>query len=135
MKVTTEIWIATALLHRAHREQGDFSVGEIVDRALEENLHGGYRPGLQIHASTHSVANKPPNPGRYRMLFETSRGRRRLYKAGDEFHPYREGGKVRPEESELPPDYQFLIEWYDKIYTQKRGRKRRQKLSQRRKLR
>ena len=58
------------------------------------------------------VANKLPNPGRYRMLFETRRGRRRLFREGDSFHPAREGGKVVPRAEEIPSRYRDLLEWY-----------------------
>jgi hypothetical protein len=116
LKVATEVWLATALLHTEHQGQQDFSVKEIIERALKENLGGGFRPGLLIHASTHGVASKPPNPGRYRMLHETERGRRRLFRQGDPAHPYREGGKIRPEKAELPPAYHYLVDWYDRVY-------------------
>ena len=123
MKVATEIWIATALLHRENSTQVDFAVGEIVNRALAENLAGGYRPGLHIHASTHCVANKPPNPARHRMLLETARGRRRLFKDGDPYHPYREGGKLHPEREEMPGKYAKLLGWYDSTYSSPKRRK------------
>ena len=32
------------------------------------------RPGVKVHVYQHCVANKPPNPGRYRMLYETAPG-------------------------------------------------------------
>ena len=127
MKVATEIWVAAALLHKEHPERNDFGVAEIVSRAVEENLGGGYRPGLHIHASSHCVANKQPCPAQHRMLFETARGRRRLFRSGDPYHPYRERGKVRPERAEVPQNYIHLIEWYDKAYSQKGGKKRREK--------
>lgn len=37
------------------------------------------------------MANRPPNPGRLRMLFATGEDRRRLFQAGDQYHPDREG--------------------------------------------
>lgn len=116
MQIADAIWAATALLHKEHPEAEDFEVQEIVSRAVRENLVGGFRPGLQPHASWHCVANKKPNGGRYRMLFETSRGRRRLVRDGDESHPDR-NGKIRPKEQDLPPNLQSLADWYDKIYS------------------
>jgi len=116
MQLADAIWAATALLHKEHPEAEDFEVQEIVSRAVRENLVGGFRPGLQPHASWHCVANKKPNGGRYRMLFETSRGRRRLMRDGDESHADR-NGKIRPKEQDLPPYLQPLADWYDKIYS------------------
>ena len=60
----------------------------------------------------HCVANRPPNPGRYRMLYETTEGRRRLYRKGDLYHPGRESSKITPEPEELPAGYAELLEWY-----------------------
>jgi hypothetical protein len=47
------------------------------------------------------------------MLFETSAGRRRLYRHGDPYHPAREGAKVTPSPNELPDRYRGLIDWYE----------------------
>jgi hypothetical protein len=46
------------------------------------------------------------------MLFETTEGRRRLYRKGDVYHPGREGSKITPEPGELPAEYAELLEWY-----------------------
>src|SRR5713226_5522714 len=91
LKVADEVWIATALLHREHPAASDFSIEEIVDRARREGLHDPLRPGVYVHIVSHCVANRAPNPGRYRMLFETLEGRRRLYRTSDPYHPSREG--------------------------------------------
>ena len=108
----------TALLHRHYPESDDFSVKEIVQQAQKEKVTGSatLRPGVQVHAYLHCVANKPPNPGRYRMLVETSKGRRRLFRPGDPFHPGRSSGKELPDENEIPPVYGQLIEWYRNDY-------------------
>jgi hypothetical protein len=116
IKVAVEIWLATSLLHRENPARPDFSVIEIVERAMKEGLAGGYRPGLQIHASTHCVATKPPNPARHRMLSETVRGRRRLFKPGDKFHRDRKTGKTHPSAEDLPAKYRYLIDWYEHDY-------------------
>ena len=121
IKVADEIWLATSLLHREHPEREDFSVIEIVERAMKEALAGGYRPGLQIHASTHCVANKPPNPARHRMLSETRRGRRRLFRPGDKFHRDRKSGKTHPDPENLPQKYRYLIDWYEHDYAKQNG--------------
>lgn len=119
MQIADAIWAATALLHQERPDVEDFEVQEIVSRAVRENFVGGFRPGLQPHASWHCVANKKPNGGRYRMLFETSRGRRRLMRAGDGTHPDR-NGKIRPKKEDLPAGLQPLADWYDKIYSKEK---------------
>ncbi|HEY2934401.1 MAG TPA: hypothetical protein VGK99_21900 [Acidobacteriota bacterium] len=116
VKVADEVWVATALLHRERPAEPDFNVREIVDRVAQENITGRLRPGVQVHISLHCVANKRPNPGNYRMLFETSRGRRRLFRPSDPFHSYREGGKTCPRPEDLPEQYLELLRWYENEY-------------------
>ncbi len=112
VKVADEVWIAAALLHREHPEKPDFTVEEIVDRAKQEGLFKPFRRGVYVHVIQHCVANRPPNPGRYRMLYETAPGRRRLFRPGDSYHPEREGRKTTPEREELPFSYHGLLNWY-----------------------
>lgn len=118
IRVADEVWIATALLHRQHPEQDDFTVGEIVRRAEAEKANGAgrLRPSVQVHAYLHCVANKAPNPGRYRMLVETTKGRRRLFRPGDPCHPLRASGKDVPDAREVPPVYGALLDWYRREY-------------------
>ena len=111
--IANEIWIASALLQ--HEGRVDFSVSEIVDRILREPLDE-YRPSLQVHASNHCVASKAPNPSQHRFLHETRRGRRRLFRAGDDFHPNRAKGRTHPSADELPEKYRFLVTWYEDQY-------------------
>jgi len=113
IKVADEVWVATALLHREHPERCDFKLEEIVERAAQEAGHEPLRPGVYVHVVQHCVANRPPNPGRYRMLFETAPGRRRLFRKGDIYHPAREGSKVTPDPNDLPRAYGELLRWYD----------------------
>jgi hypothetical protein len=77
---------------------------------------GALRPSFHVHVVQHCVANRPPNPARYRMLTETRRGRRRLFRPGDRFHPARDGSKVMPDTAEIPDNYLPLIEWYRSVY-------------------
>jgi hypothetical protein len=112
LKVADEVWIATALLHRGHPEAPDFAVEEIVQRARQEALHKPFRPGVYVHVIQHCVANRAPNPGRYRMLCETGPGRRRLFRKGDSYHPDREGAKITPDREDLPFGYNGLLSWY-----------------------
>jgi bifunctional DNA-binding transcriptional regulator/antitoxin component of YhaV-PrlF toxin-antitoxin module len=117
MTIADVIWLATALLHKNDAQAVDFAVQDIIQKAAQNDLAGGFKPGLQVHVSKHCVANKSPNPGRSRMLFETTRGRRRLFRSGDFFHPDRRDGKIRPEKRDLPPEYQPLVDWYDTVYS------------------
>jgi hypothetical protein len=112
LKVADEVWIATALLHREHPEAMDFAVDEIVERARREGLHKPLRRGVYVHVIQHCVANRAPNPGRYRMLFETTPGRRRLFRGGDPYHPGRDGAKTVPAREDLPERYRSLLDWY-----------------------
>lgn len=112
VKVADEVWLATALLHREHPDRIDFEIEEIIRRASAEAGKEPLRPGVYVHVVQHCVANRPPNPGRYRMLVETSPGRRRLFRIGDSYHPAREGSKTIPEMDELPEKYRDLLDWY-----------------------
>lgn len=112
VKVADEVWIVVCLLHRERPERNDFSIGEIMERSESENLTGKLRPGVYAHVVQHCVANRAPNSGRYRMLFETAPGRRRLFRSGDAYDPTREGSKTVPDRSDIPSDYAGLLDWY-----------------------
>lgn len=116
IKVADEVWIATALLHREHPDREGFSVREILDRVIQENLVGTLRPGVAVHAYLHCVANLPPRDARYRMLLATPDGQRRLFRPGDAYHPHREGGKTKPAPEAVPQAYRYLLEWYEREY-------------------
>jgi hypothetical protein len=109
------VWIATALLHTEQPDREEFSVGEIVARAVQEGLHEPLRPGVMIHASYHCVANRKPNPGNYRMLTATASGQRRLYRTGD-LEAAGRIGKITPRHSDIPKDYHYLLAWYRRDY-------------------
>lgn len=111
-KVADEVWIATALLHREQSKRADFTVDEIMQRATREAGKEPLRPGVYVHVVQHCVANRPPNPGRYRMLVETGPGRRRLFRSGDVYDPSREGAKTVPNREDIPSEYAGLLEWY-----------------------
>ncbi len=112
LKVADEVWIATALLHQEQPSRLDFAIEEIRARVQQEGQVTPTRPGVYVHIDQHCVANRPPNPGRYRMLFETGPGRRRLFRKGDAYHPAREGGKITPTSEDLPEKYLSLLAWY-----------------------
>jgi len=113
IRVADEVWIAAALLHREHPQAMDFSLKEIEAR-LEREALTDRRPGVYPHLAVHCVANRPPNGGRYRMLFETAPSRRRLFRPGDPYHPRRERGKIVPERTEIPAKYLPLLDWYER---------------------
>ena len=111
MKVADEVWTSVALLHKENPERADFTVEEIKARAQRENWP--IRPGFTVHASYHCLANKPANPANHRMLYEDSRGRKKLYRPGDPCHSERENGKIHPDKQDLLPAYQSLVDWYE----------------------
>jgi hypothetical protein len=112
IKIADEVWIAAALLHRDCPEESDFAVEQIIARVQKEAVAGEVRPGVYVHVIQHCVANRPPNPARYRMLIETAPGRRRLFRPGDSYHPARERSKTVPSLESLPPAYTQLLDWY-----------------------
>jgi hypothetical protein len=107
------VWIATALLHKENPARTDFSQPEIVDRGRREGLVEEKSNVFAVHVNQHCVANRPPNPGKHRMLLETEKGRRRLYRDGDPNRPGRTG-KVVPNPDDIPARYRPLLEWYAK---------------------
>src|SRR6202140_281841 len=113
IKVADEVWIATALLHRECPDKADFTIEEIMTRAAKVAKPQLLRPGVYVHIVQHCVANRPPNPGRYRMLFETAPGRRRLFRSGDNYDPAREGAKAVPARENIPSEYAYLLDWYE----------------------
>lgn len=110
-----EVFLATALLHREQPGRADFTIREIVNRAARENVTGDLRSGVNVHASQHCVANRPPNPAKHRMLFATGKHTRRLLLPGDEVHPDRTG-KIFPDAGEVPERYLPLFDWAKKRY-------------------
>ncbi len=124
VKVADEVWVATALLHRENPTRIDFTPEEIVARAAKEELFDERRPGVYVHAVQHCVANRPPNPGRYRMLYETRPGYRRLFRTGDDYDPKRNGSKIKPEPDEIPLKYGDLLRWYEEWDREEGSRKR-----------
>ncbi|MBI1959255.1 MAG: hypothetical protein HYS36_08530 [Candidatus Rokubacteria bacterium] len=122
IRVADEVWIAAALLHREQPTRDDFSVAEIVERARLEAIEPALRPGVYVHAVQHCVANRPPNPGRSRMLVETGRNRRRLYRPGDPCDPRREGARIVPGRDDIPAKYHPLLDWYEESYARRSRR-------------
>jgi hypothetical protein len=119
IKVAEEVWIATALLHRENPKREDFTVAEIVERARRESISGELRPGVQVHAYLHCVANRPPNPGCHRMLYATGKNTRRLFRETDDFDPKRRRGKSVPDRENIPVKYRPLLDWYSEKFVGK----------------
>jgi len=109
--VADQVWIATALLQKEHPRRTEFSVSEIQERARKEGFLDETTNTFYVHANQHCVANRMPNPGNHRMLFETEGGHRRLYKPGDTCKPGRTG-KITPEKDSIPAKYLYLLDWY-----------------------
>ena len=116
VKVADEVWIATALLHQEYPEHRDFTIDEIVERARKEGLTRSLRPGVYVHVVQHCVANRPASPGRYRMLYESGPGRRRLFRKGDVAHASRQDSKMTPSREDIPAKYHRLVDWYFASY-------------------
>jgi hypothetical protein len=112
LKVADAVWVATAMLHRAHPEAEGFAVADIVDRVMREGLTDGQTGSVYLHANQHCVANRPPKDARLRMLFQTRGNLRRLYCPSDPFHPAR-NGRSCPNPQELPAALLPLLEWYE----------------------
>jgi len=114
VSIADEVWIATALLHREHPNQADFSLQEIAARLRREGVSPEVRRGVQPHISLHCVANRRPNPSVLRMLVETGKSRRRLFRPGDPFDPDRASGRTHPTRENIPSEYHPLLDWYEK---------------------
>ena len=112
LNIADEVWLATAQLHLDNPNADDFSIEEIVRKAGKFEAPATIRPGIYVHVVQHCVANRPANPGRSRILFETSQGRRRLYRKSDPYHSSRTGSKMTPEPEDIPMEYQKLLLWY-----------------------
>jgi hypothetical protein len=116
IKVADELWIACALLQKEKPNRNSFSNKEIIERVKAENIFGTLRPGIQVHLSTHCVANVSANPVKHRMLYKLADGSKRLFHLGDDYHSSRANGKLFPEASEIPEQYRYLLKWYEEKY-------------------
>jgi hypothetical protein len=119
IKVADEVWIGCALLHKENPQEVAFSSSQIADRVGQENIYGSIRPGIQVHISTHCIANMPAQPNKCRMLYRLPDGRKRLFKATDDYHQSREHGKTMPNKEDIPQKYLYITDWYEREYNQK----------------
>ena len=108
------VWMATASLAREQPDRTGFSHDEIRRKANElEPDHGFPDPTIRTHIASHCVANKKPDPGKHRKLFQNLDGTYRLYRPGDAFDPARKDGKLLPDANRIPPNYRELLDWYE----------------------
>lgn len=115
IRVADETWCGLALLHREHSLKESFSAREILDRVKAERASPDLRPGVQAHIYLHNIANLEPNSARYRMFYKLPDDTYRLFRPGDQSHPSRKG-KITPVREELPPQYHYLLDWYEAEY-------------------
>jgi hypothetical protein len=120
IKIADEVWIATALLHREQPGRPDFTTDEIIERARQESIAGELRPGVRVYVLLHCVANYPPNPARYRVLFAAGKHTRRLFRQGDAYNDARRDSSFVPERAAIPTRYHALLDWYASDYSQRR---------------
>lgn len=113
LTVTNAVWVATALLHKKHRERNGFNPEEIVRVVRELNLTEGAEDSVWQHVRQHSVANKKPQPNTVCMLFDPGGGIRRLFRSGDKAHPGRNVNRTHPVWEKLPQQYRELKRWYE----------------------
>src|SRR5579862_655952 len=118
IRVADEAWLALALLHSEHPDRDSFSAREILDRVKAEQVTPELRPGVQVHIYLHNVANVEPNSAKYRMFYKLAGDTYRLYRPTDPAHPGRKG-KMTPDREELPGKYHYLLDWYEREYSNK----------------
>jgi hypothetical protein len=119
MNLDIEVWLATALLHRANPARTDFTLPEIRSKVIELNPRRASQKGLNTYLSSHCVASKKRQDRSIgpRILTDAGSARRRLYRAGDPYHESRAGGKVRPDPEDIPAQFRGLVDWYERVYS------------------
>jgi hypothetical protein len=109
LSIADTIWLATAMLHRAHPQAKGFSHETILRKATE--LDPSLNPrSVSTHLSTHCVASKKANPATLRILTENPDGSLRLFRVGDSFHTTRRAGRMAPKAHALPVQYEYLLQ-------------------------
>jgi hypothetical protein len=106
MKIHAEMYLAAHLLER---EQGTFSAKELVERVERE--FGDTRAGVQAHATSHCVANKPLHTQYINnYLWHLDRGQYRCFDPShDTPHLDRIGGRDHPPLEDVPLEYRRLL--------------------------
>lgn len=116
MKVSDEVWVATALLHRERHSRSSFEPSEIRERAQALHPDVPLRAGINPHVYLHCVANMPPNTATYRMLYRLPDKSLRLYRPSDPCDPGRQTGRMTPRLKDLPEELHSLLSWYHDEY-------------------
>ncbi len=113
LKVADEVWIAAALLHRAHPEARDFAVEEIVQRAKEEGLCQAISTG-SLRPCHPALCREPPSQILVGIAccLKLHRGAGVSFAVVTSYHPDREGAKITPKREDLPFGFNGLIAWY-----------------------
>jgi hypothetical protein len=113
--ITNEIWIAMALLAKGANNI-HHSVRNNKIQAKVKDLFDDTRSGVYTHISQHVVAQKKLNTGYNKCyLTEIGKGVRRLFLPHDEIHESRlNNPQTLPNYSDIPKEYQFLLDWYKK---------------------
>ena len=112
VSAATAIWIATATLHQQYGIRCYFSNKDIVNQVIKQNLTSVNTSTIQMHVSSHCVANNKARPNKHRKLYRVSNGRYRLYRTGDYYNPSRAGGQAEPNIEEIPEQYKDLLKWH-----------------------
>lgn len=111
------IWISVATLHIEYGMDVNFSIKQITENIIQQNLCNSTPHTIFTNLSSHCVANSPTIHASYhRKIYRVSLGQYRLYKRGEYCHPTRENCKTAPLAIELPDRYKYLINWYDEEY-------------------
>ncbi|MGD0799277.1 MAG: hypothetical protein ABR910_16295 [Acidobacteriaceae bacterium] len=113
LKVADAVWVATAELHHRYPEAPGFSPASIREEVLTSRLTDKDQKSVYQHIIQHLLANKPKDPNGRKMLTEVGDGLRRLYIAGDPFHPSKKDGRSTPKPEDLPPSLRHWLSWYE----------------------
>lgn len=120
MTIASRIWVAMALLHKKHPDTGEFTLKQIRSKLAELFYNGDpgrFESGIATHLSGHLVSNAPKHGVNKCYLVSVDRGLRRLYRTGESCHESRISADIRPDPSELTPEWHSLLTWYDQVYS------------------
>lgn len=107
------VWIATAVLHSRYPDSHGFSPSSIRDEVIRQHLTDVKAETIYQHIVQHLVATLPANPNRRKMLTDIGNGMRRLFVAGDAYHPSKRSGLSQPKPEDLPPHLRMWLDWYE----------------------
>jgi len=110
------VWLATAILHRENHQKDAFSAKEIFSKVKQLNLLSVSDSTINMHITSHCVADGKASPDRHRKLTRVQSGWYRLYKEGDSFHETRSKGQSAPLAEMIPLEFRDVVEWYNVQY-------------------